>query len=72
VFLRSGGTIPVVDELARRLGVPTVLMGFALPDGGMHAPNEKAHLPTLRRGVVACGRFLEVLGAHHRLLRSAP
>jgi acetylornithine deacetylase/succinyl-diaminopimelate desuccinylase-like protein len=62
VFLRSGGTIPVVDELQRRLGAPTVLMGFALPDGGMHAPNEKAHIPTLRRGIAACGRFLELLG----------
>jgi acetylornithine deacetylase/succinyl-diaminopimelate desuccinylase-like protein len=63
VFLRSGGTVPIVDELRRRLGVPTVLMGFALPDGGMHAPNEKAHIPTLRCGAMACARFLELLGA---------
>src|SRR5207247_2552739 len=41
VLLRSGGTIPVLDTLQRALRVPTVLMGFALPDDHMHAPNEK-------------------------------
>src|SRR5262249_2014926 len=40
VWLRSGGSIPIVDTF-RRLGMPTVLMGFALPDDRMHAPNEK-------------------------------
>ena len=38
VFLRSGGTIPVVDTFQRVLGIPTVLMGFGLPDDGIHAP----------------------------------
>ncbi len=32
-------------------------MGFALPDDALHAPNERAHLPTLARGVQACVRF---------------
>ena len=33
----------------RRQGIPTVLMGFALPDDRMHAPNEKFHLANLYR-----------------------
>jgi len=61
VFVRSGGTIPIVDDIQRLLGAPTVLMGFALPDDGMHAPNEKVNLPTLHRGTAACVRFLELL-----------
>ena len=61
VFVRSGGTIPIVDDLQRLFGAPTVLMGFALPDDGMHAPNEKVNLPTLHRGTAACVRFLELL-----------
>jgi acetylornithine deacetylase/succinyl-diaminopimelate desuccinylase-like protein len=32
------------------LGIPTVLMGFALPDHRMHAPNEKFHLPNFYKG----------------------
>ncbi len=51
VFLRSGGTIPLVGTLQERLGIPTVLMGFALPDDRMHAPNEKFHLPTFGRAI---------------------
>ena len=51
VFLRSGGTIPLVGTLQEQLWVPTVLMGFALPDDRMHAPNEKFHLPTFGRAI---------------------
>lgn len=57
-FVRSGGTIPVVDTFRRVLGVPTVLMGFALPDAGIHAANEKVHLPQLARGIDTCIWFM--------------
>jgi acetylornithine deacetylase/succinyl-diaminopimelate desuccinylase-like protein len=36
-------------------------MGFARPDDGMHAPNERVNLPTLHRGTAACARFLELV-----------
>jgi len=62
VALRSGGTIPVVDMLQRH-GIPTVLMGFALPDDRIHAPNEKFHLPTFHRGIATCIWFLADLDA---------
>ena len=57
VYLRSGGTIPVVNEFAELLNTPVVLMGFALPDDGMHAPNEKFHLPQLIRGIATVIAF---------------
>ncbi|MDX6680337.1 MAG: hypothetical protein QOG94_376 [Solirubrobacteraceae bacterium] len=63
VFLRSGGTIAIVDVLQRLFGIPVVLMGFALPGDGMHAPNESVNLPTLQRGTIACARFLELVAA---------
>jgi acetylornithine deacetylase/succinyl-diaminopimelate desuccinylase-like protein len=59
VFLRSGGTIPVVSYLSEVLTAPVVLMGFALPDDGMHAPNEKFHLPQLMRGIATVIAFFE-------------
>jgi acetylornithine deacetylase/succinyl-diaminopimelate desuccinylase-like protein len=61
-LVRSGGTIPLVAELQERLGIPTVLMGFALPDDGIHGPNEKFGVDRLFRGTEACIWFLEELG----------
>jgi acetylornithine deacetylase/succinyl-diaminopimelate desuccinylase-like protein len=51
VFLRSGGSIPVVTTFQERLGVPVVLMGFGLPDDNIHAPNEKFHLPNFHNAI---------------------
>jgi acetylornithine deacetylase/succinyl-diaminopimelate desuccinylase-like protein len=51
VFLRSGGSIPVVNAFKESLGIPTVLMGFGLPDDRIHAPNERFHLPNFYRGI---------------------
>jgi acetylornithine deacetylase/succinyl-diaminopimelate desuccinylase-like protein len=61
VFIRCGGTIPIVPAFQRALGVPVALMGFALPDDRMHAPNEKVHLPNLFRGVATAIAFLDRL-----------
>jgi acetylornithine deacetylase/succinyl-diaminopimelate desuccinylase-like protein len=67
VFLRSGGTIPVVNTLQAMLGIPTVLMGFALPDDRMHAPNEKFHLPNFYHGIATCIWFLAEIGKREGL-----
>ncbi len=58
VFVRSGGSIPVVNEFQELLGAPTILMGFALPDDRIHAPNEKFHLPNFFKGIETCIAFL--------------
>jgi acetylornithine deacetylase/succinyl-diaminopimelate desuccinylase-like protein len=71
VLLRSGGTIPVLDTLQRVLRVPTVLMGFALPDDHMHAPNEKFHLPNFFNGIATCIWFLAAIGARHDYMGGA-
>ena len=63
VFIRSGGSIPVVSEFDKYAGIPSVLMGFGLPDDNIHAPNEKFHLPNFYSGIEAVGRYLELLGA---------
>jgi acetylornithine deacetylase/succinyl-diaminopimelate desuccinylase-like protein len=56
-FLREGGSIGVVVQLQKRLGVDSVLSGFALPDCDAHSPNEKLHLPTWDRGIDALIHF---------------
>ncbi|MDM9580110.1 dipeptidase [Nostoc sp. GT001] len=62
VFTRSGGTIPLVEQLYRRLGVPIVLLGFGLPDDNIHAPNEKISLSNFFQGIETVIQFLAEYG----------
>jgi acetylornithine deacetylase/succinyl-diaminopimelate desuccinylase-like protein len=62
VFMRCGGSIPIAGIFREFLGVPSVLMGFGLPDDNLHSPNEKFHLPNFYRGIEAVMRYLELLG----------
>ncbi|HSM79312.1 MAG TPA: M20/M25/M40 family metallo-hydrolase, partial [Bryobacteraceae bacterium] len=63
VYVRSGGSIPIVGLFEQYLRAPSVMMGFGLPDDNIHAPNEKFHLPNFFRGIGAVARYLERLGA---------
>ncbi|HEY0078668.1 MAG TPA: dipeptidase [Pyrinomonadaceae bacterium] len=63
VFVRSGGSIPVVNIFQELLQLQTVLMGFALPDDRIHAPNERFYLPNLFRGIITCAHFLSAIAA---------
>jgi len=63
VFTRSGGSIPVVGDFANHLGIPSVLMGFGLPDDGLHSPNEKYRLENYYKGIMTIAHFFEELGA---------
>ena len=62
VFIRSGGSIPIVGDFAKHLGIPTVLMGFGLPDDGLHSPNEKYHLDNYYKGIMTVAHFFEQYG----------
>jgi acetylornithine deacetylase/succinyl-diaminopimelate desuccinylase-like protein len=63
VFVRSGGSIPIVSEFQKHLSIPSVMMGFGLPDDNLHAPNEKFHIANYYRGIESIIRLLERLGA---------
>ena len=62
VFIRSGGSIPIVGDFDRHLGLPSVMMGFGLPDDNLHAPNEKFNLKNFELGIQSLIRFLEEAG----------
>ncbi|HXE71827.1 MAG TPA: dipeptidase [Candidatus Nitrosotenuis sp.] len=61
LFCRHGGSIPIVEEMRRELGVPTLLMGLGSPDDGIHAPNEKFELANFYRGIVMAAALHEEL-----------
>jgi len=62
VFIRSGGSIPIVGDFATHLHIPTILMGFGLPDDGLHSPNEKYKLANYYSGIMTIAHFLEEYG----------
>ncbi len=62
VFIRSGGSIPIVTDFQDVLKIPSVMMGFGLPDDNLHAPNEKFHIPNFHRGIETICLFFEKLG----------
>lgn len=62
VYMRCGGSIPIVGVFQKCLKIPSIMMGYGLPDDNLHAPNEKFHLPNFYRGIEAVGRYLELLG----------
>jgi acetylornithine deacetylase/succinyl-diaminopimelate desuccinylase-like protein len=62
VFIRSGGSIPIVGDFANHLGIPTILMGFGLPDDGLHSPNEKYKIENYYQGIMTIAHFFEEYG----------
>jgi acetylornithine deacetylase/succinyl-diaminopimelate desuccinylase-like protein len=62
VFIRSGGSIPIVGDFDRHLALPSVMMGFGLPDDQIHAPNEKFNLKNFELGIQSLIRFLQEAG----------
>jgi len=63
VYIRSGGSIPIVGDFETSLKIPSVMMGFGLPDDNLHAPNEKFHIPNFYRGIESIIRFFQKVGA---------
>ena len=63
VFVRGGGSIPIVGDIERHLKIPAVMMGFGLPDDNLHAPNEKFHIANFYRGIESIIRMMEKLGS---------
>ena len=59
VFVREGGSIPVVATFQEVLGLPSVLLGVGLPDENAHAPNEKLDLGNFHGGIIASACLYE-------------
>jgi acetylornithine deacetylase/succinyl-diaminopimelate desuccinylase-like protein len=58
VFIREGGSIPVVGLIKQHLGVDTLLLGWGQNDDNLHGPNEKFSLADFHRGIKASAHLL--------------
>ena len=55
--VRRGGSIPIISDFERILGIKTVLMGFGLESNAIHSPNENFQLDIFRKGIEAVVEF---------------
>jgi succinyl-diaminopimelate desuccinylase len=63
VFIRSGGTIPVVGYFKQLLGIDTLLLGWGQEDDNPHSPNEKFSLADYQRGIKASAELWQNIAA---------
>lgn len=61
VFMREGGSIPVVGLIKQELGIDTLLVGFGLPDDRVHSPNEKFDLDAFYAGTCTAAALYDEL-----------
>ncbi len=57
ILKREGGSIPIVTEMKKILGIDSVLSGFGLPEDNMHAPNESLNLEVWKKGILTVIHF---------------
>lgn len=63
LFVRIGGSIPIVPMIESELEVPVLLLGFALPGANHHAPNEWLSLEMYHRGIETVARLYETMAS---------
>jgi acetylornithine deacetylase/succinyl-diaminopimelate desuccinylase-like protein len=59
IFMREGGSIPVVADFQRHLHIPVIMMGFGLNTDGAHGPDEHFSVEMFHRGIDTMIHFLD-------------
>ncbi len=61
VLIREGGSIPIIKDMQDILGADSLLLGLALPDCQIHAPNENYYIENFEGGIKMSQILLEEL-----------
>lgn len=69
VYVREGGSIPIIPLFEQTFGAPVLLLGFGLPGSNLHAPNEWIDLATYHKGIETVARFYDEVAAISELRR---
>jgi len=58
LYLREGGSVPIIAQIKRVTGLDSVMIGLFLPEDNLHAPNESFNLDVMKKGVATAERLL--------------
>ena len=61
IYLREGGSVPIIADIKRVTGLDSILFGLFLPEDNLHAPNESFNLDIMKRGTATTKRVLAAL-----------
>jgi acetylornithine deacetylase/succinyl-diaminopimelate desuccinylase-like protein len=61
IYLREGGSVPIIADIKRQTGLDSVMLGLFLPEDNLHAPNESFNLDVMRKGIETSRRMLLAL-----------
>ena len=61
LYLREGGSVPIIGDIKRVLGLDSLLLGLFLPEDNLHAPNESFHLGVMEKGIRVSEMILRAL-----------
>jgi acetylornithine deacetylase/succinyl-diaminopimelate desuccinylase-like protein len=63
LFLREGGSVPIIGQIKEVTGLDSVMLGLFLPEDNLHAPNESFNLDVMKKGIETAKRILKGLTA---------
>jgi acetylornithine deacetylase/succinyl-diaminopimelate desuccinylase-like protein len=61
LYLREGGSVPIIAAIKRVTGLDSIMLGLFLPEDNLHAPNEGFNLEVMRKGTETTKRLLLTL-----------
>jgi acetylornithine deacetylase/succinyl-diaminopimelate desuccinylase-like protein len=59
LFLREGGSVPIIGDIKRETGLDSLMLGLFTPESNLHAPDESIELAIIERGVAAYETLFE-------------
>jgi len=61
VYLREGGSVPIIGDIKNTLGLDSLMLGLFTKEDNLHAPDESMHCRIIDRGVQLYERLFEQL-----------
>jgi acetylornithine deacetylase/succinyl-diaminopimelate desuccinylase-like protein len=61
LYLREGGSVPIIADIKKATGLDSVMFGLFLPEDNLHAPNESFNLDVMKKGMATTQRIFSAI-----------